>query len=1586
MAKKKNIKAQAGKPIYTSNPKDPRLRAYNDSLDVYNKSEKNWKLAQTYGKLNSYGEVYYPNEMVKHIPNIVDINTNLEPRAYKSTVDENRNFNRDFPVFKKPVQPIIYKRPDSEKIRLVKERVPLSRRTNYLKDLTQLGSIPEPDYSAQDLSTNTDFSFTVRDENNPAKQRTINFPDLATWQNFKNNNVVPVSSEVSGDNKKAQGAGYLKEYFAGGGLPGAGAMMYARTGQDWKPKNISQAGKMIVAQAGSAIDYSNPRSFMSTPASESTATKSNPVNLGYNRKEVLTEQLKAQMNRAQQQQMRQTFSQTRPEQRKLAEMYSKEYEKNQMMQNAPLAQTIRNLGAPGQITEAELNASGAAAQMIGDATPFMSGRRAVDALYFPSNNAYYNPNQTAFERGMGALTLVGDVANLGPFVKAGKNLPRYSINTIDRNFSKVGKSLARIEKESKIAGLSDFDVAQRQMDKVGITSRQRQAYIPVISDALERYVFPYGYSGNGKESKLTQTLKNIFGRDKSLSKYSSEGVLSQGRNPAREDAWSLYLGKPQKYGTFRMAETAPVNHPSYPSGKVNNIDIYSVNYEHELIEDLFPSSTNPHILEKKIDPLLKPFTIDRDNNVMGGYNRRLSNSGLQYNDIWDLEPQLKIPFTNKNVTIPVDRFVGKPFMSHGNIPYTWAEHQSNLINFLNSKIENRLAAAKELGMDFTPQVSRFSQQLEKVKSAIPIQKKGGSIPKAQEGDTLASSRKLGELVTPDHAYEDLRTVIPNFTPYRGEKIKQGCPDGIGCVEQAVDRGAELLRIDRKRLIPDNAAYRTATAINYGMTPVWNPYGKSNVNENFVPFPKENYKDLLVGDQVGFTRGNPTFGYGYAPSQGMTEKDANGVTSWAVIEGFTPSGTPILRHGFAAGHKPNYGQYIVDSLKSDGTHPSLGAGEYRIANVFRPRGVENGTISKVKDVMQGAKEVAKSKANTSSSAKFYLKNDEQSDINQYPVAAEFSGYNTRQRTKDQLVKWFEDKNLDKQLKYKLNITQQELDNLKPVVFGLAGQETNSNDVDSIYNSAKELYANSIDSSASRGLFQIKFDSLTEKERKVLGINKPNDLLNNEKAYQAAILLMKNAKTRMDKEVEQGTHPELKDKDPYFRAAYYYNAPARSISSSEEWAKGKDYVNFKNPNTWLNSLVSREKTKDLPLMPNIVDKGVSFVANQADPNYKNRVELRMDKGSYPYKIMQRAADLGVTYDFENPEKAAMLEEVSVVASKNKKSKFKPASKKAGGPIPVSENGLYDYPNQDVIVPTSDGSITMEGIDTPVMATDLQTGDQVEMQPGEDYQFEGNMILEQPSPKKPSPKQVQKDSKAVLSAKSAFDKNKTYQEILKEVAKETGIDARFLFGSAYQEGLDIVATNPKAVSKGYERNYLKDSKMRGYPVDGFMLGLDNFGTRYKEFIKKGYLPENFDFYPFKAVNEKGDVTTAAFRSNKDALMAKAAFLKAEADSVRSYANKLKVELSPEEEAYFAMASYNGGFGNAKKMMDNFKKSGLKAKDWIEKGNTGYAPIHEKVYPRLNRALLATEFFEAGGTIQNTGQLKKLDQLTNFTNYNYE
>ena len=67
--------------------------------------------------------------------------------------------------------------------------------------------------------------------------------------------------------------------------------------------------------------------------------------------------------------------------------------------------------------------------------------------------------------------------------------------------------------------------------------------------------------------------------------------------------------------------------------------------------------------------------------------------------------------------------------------------------------------------------------------------------------------------------------------------------------------------------------------------------------------------------------------------------------------------------------------------------------------------------------------------------------------------------------------------------------------------------------------------------------------------------------------------------------------------------------------------------------------------------------------------------------------------------------------------------------GGQVPISKNGLYEYPKQSVIVPTKDGRITIKGIDYPVKGL-ADTGEEILMQPNKEYHFKGaKTVLEIP-----------------------------------------------------------------------------------------------------------------------------------------------------------------------------------------------------------------------------------------------------------------
>lgn len=68
--------------------------------------------------------------------------------------------------------------------------------------------------------------------------------------------------------------------------------------------------------------------------------------------------------------------------------------------------------------------------------------------------------------------------------------------------------------------------------------------------------------------------------------------------------------------------------------------------------------------------------------------------------------------------------------------------------------------------------------------------------------------------------------------------------------------------------------------------------------------------------------------------------------------------------------------------------------------------------------------------------------------------------------------------------------------------------------------------------------------------------------------------------------------------------------------------------------------------------------------------------------------------------------------------------------GGQVKVSSRGLLDYPGENVLVPTQDGRITMKDISYPVKGISQETGEEILMQPGGEYQFKNTKnVLELP-----------------------------------------------------------------------------------------------------------------------------------------------------------------------------------------------------------------------------------------------------------------
>jgi hypothetical protein len=201
-------------------------------------------------------------------------------------------------------------------------------------------------------------------------------------------------------------------------------------------------------------------------------------------------------------------------------------------------------------------------------------------------------------------------------------------------------------------------------------------------------------------------------------------------------------------------------------------------------------------------------------------------------------------------------------------------------------------------------------------------------------------------------------------------------------------------------------------------------------------------------------------------------------------------------------------------------------------------------------------------------------------------------------------------------------------------------------------------------------------------------------------------------------------------------------------------------------------------------------------------------------------------------------------------------------------------------------------------------------------------------------------------------------TPTELSQKWAKAHGLDAGDLLASSFEEGMPLRFPGKDGstddISQAYDEN-LKPEDQKAYPVDGFRAyGLDTVGSRYKDMIKRGYLPQDFEkqLKPFKAINEqKEKVTTAAFTSDDAAFQAKAAMMAMEKDDFMQYAKKKNVQLSPKAQRFFTLAAYNGGAGAAQAMLDDYQAQGLLKDDAFlkNKPKARFGRVYNNVMPRL-------------------------------------
>jgi hypothetical protein len=187
-------------PIYTSDPNDPRLKAYNDSLYLHNKG-------------NSYLNKPYSNDLYNYAQDLIKYGDN---KKIAPTGTETGKSDLRIRTYKDPVQPVIYQSERDLKPSTVKDSEgwyldPKRAREKMIQpsdpnnpnsmEIVRRGTdpyeanIPEPGYRSMNLNPRSNYSVTFPQGND---QQTSYFPNQGAWSSFINSNPNLLISSQEG--------------------------------------------------------------------------------------------------------------------------------------------------------------------------------------------------------------------------------------------------------------------------------------------------------------------------------------------------------------------------------------------------------------------------------------------------------------------------------------------------------------------------------------------------------------------------------------------------------------------------------------------------------------------------------------------------------------------------------------------------------------------------------------------------------------------------------------------------------------------------------------------------------------------------------------------------------------------------------------------------------------------------------------------------------------------------------------------------------------------------------------------------------------------------------------------------------------------------------------------------------------------------------------------------------------------------------------------------------------------------------------------------------------------------------------------
>lgn len=247
----------------------------------------------------------------------------------------------------------------------------------------------------------------------------------------------------------------------------------------------------------------------------------------------------------------------------------------------------------------------------------------------------------------------------GEFNKEVKSLKKKFLKNIAPYVLLILMAFSYWRGSGKEIPFTERHIAQAQIMEKGITdSQRRRAYIPGVSELLEKGITPYDYDMKIAAEEFVPNL--LIGKKES---YKKRTLYAESDIHQRDDAWRLYLGLPQRYNTFGVSNYRPQS--SFQDKcyyKINNFFLNkAIGYDGEQEGDIIRTLVT-QIRNYKTDDygVAGEYMIGLNDVIMRQYKLSIGQDTkgyyISYYDVWDLSEM-------------GGKLVGKPFEIYDRIYY-----------------------------------------------------------------------------------------------------------------------------------------------------------------------------------------------------------------------------------------------------------------------------------------------------------------------------------------------------------------------------------------------------------------------------------------------------------------------------------------------------------------------------------------------------------------------------------------------------------------------------------------------------------------------------------------------------------------------------------------------------------------------------------------------------------------------------------------------------------------------------------------------------------------------------------------------------